>query len=210
MTDSIDDTPQELAELTKFCTIWKKYDTNVYVVKHAYLYGIRHEVCVFPEGKLMVNSSRSNYKISMTKEKFIDQIRENIRTVIIKTTLNLISELESHHLDRMPIKQKRFGPFTITKTKVETISILNDALEKGMFSIKLAITVYDNWLIFKKIRQKNNVIVGYSKDEIYVTVSDKAGEVLEPYGVGTTTSEVDEIISDLILLSEHPIRETNK
>lgn len=195
------ETPELIKELSSFCKCYQKLDTGEYVISHEYIRGLRRVINIYPDDRVMVSNDRHDYTVGMHKSKFMDYFYDCFKQTMKNNIDTVIQNIVRHHVDRISIKVKPFG---ITRTDVKLVSTLDEAFEKGMYSIKLSIMVYDNWWLFKKIRQTDTVIVGFSKDNIYITVTDQSRTAdLDTYGYCESISNVDTLISELILLDNN-------
>lgn len=192
-----EDLPDFLQSISKFCRIYKKLDTNEYVVGHSCLRHIRHLISVYPDDIVMISNNSHDFKIRMSKDQYVNYTHVELKKAIQKNIGTLINDLERYHLNYTDIKLQ---PLDITKTKVQQLASIYGDIENGMCSVKLSVTVYDNWLLFKKVRYSHNVVVGFAKDVIYATICDEKSETC---GTCESISNVDDLISELITIQHN-------
>lgn len=195
--------PQELPDflkpITKFCNIYEKLDTNEYVISHLCLYHVRHIISVTADEHIMLCNNHHNYKVQLSKNKFISFLHDDLNSAIQKNIDIIIDNIKRYYINYTDIKPKPFG---ITKTKVEQVGMINEAIENGTCSVNLMITVYDNWFGIKRIKQSIHTIIEFVRNEIRVTVCNDDIAAIPVFGISTAISNVDNLIGKLVSIQD--------
>lgn len=186
------DLPDFLKPISKFCNIYEKLDTGEYVISHSWLRHVRCVVDTRSDKNITVSTYHHDYKLIISYDKIMVYLHDRVVQAIDENLNTVIDNIERYHVRNTGVKVKPLG---ITKTKVKKLSNVYGEPESGMCSIKLSITVYDNWWLYKHVRYTNNVVIGLSKNEIYATVCD---ENKDACGVCDDIHNVDSLISELI------------
>jgi hypothetical protein len=177
--------PQVLEPFSQFFSVYQKTRDDTNHINHKCIPGFRYAVEVRDDGKIVFFPTRfSSDMIVFDQITLIRMVQNGINT-----RMNYVAEELAYDI------QAYFSNKGVS-SRVSIDSKIDNALAKGMFTIKINILTFKRYLYLFKVHKKSqDFYVGYGKHKIYISTTNSVDGI---HGVCDDAANVNNIIRRLL------------